>query len=164
MKGNILNKTKFAVLALISCAIGFHYWELRRDLFISRFKNEIHESEHRILRDELNEIRSKKTYEQGVLDTAIRLNLNSEFADGVFQTVSAFKENNYITAYHNAVEHTSAMTVFQNEQKRKDMILSRKMGYEDGFKDGYHKSLADINQPESHPDYTPPKNTNQTSK
>lgn len=162
-----MTKTKFGLIAAITCAIGYHYYELKQELFVSKWKNEIHQAEHRILRDELDELRSKKTYEQGVLDTAIRLNLNTEFADGVFQTVSAFKEQSYITGYHNAVEHTSAMSSFQHEQKKKELQLTRQLGYEDGFKDGrvdgYHQGAKDIATGTSHPDYTPSKNVNQKS-
>lgn len=163
MKGNILNKTKFAVLALISCAIGFHYWELRRDLFISKFKNEIHESEHRILRDELNELRSKKTYEQGVLDTAISMNTSGGFADGVHHVLGAFKDNSYIVGYHSATENHSSMTSLMLQQKKKEIELARQLGYEDGREDGYHQGIKDVETANSHPDYTVPKNVNQKS-
>lgn len=127
-----MTKTKYALVALITCAAGFHYWELRQNLFVANWKNSIHESEHRILRDELSEVRAKPTFEMGIVYSTLRSQADAGFQDGM---VTAFKsmdpQFDYVRLYHMVCESLSANQAVADKMNKQKEI------------DAYHQGTID---------------------
>lgn len=149
---------KFGIGILISgvlVGLGFHYWELRWQLQTANFRNEIYVSEARILRDEMNELRSKKSYEQGCLDTALRSGMDSGFNDGLHHAMTAMKENDYVKGFHSATENHWAMVYYQTKALEKKMEEAKKLSYSEGRKDGYDTAKEESVAEQSHPDFSP---------
>jgi len=163
---------KFGIGLLVSgvlASFGFHYWQIRWELQTSNFKNDIFESEHRILRDEINELQTKPTYSQGCLDTVIRMKLDSGFEDGLLHAFNMVKhDSGDIAGYHRATEHHWAGVHYQQQQLKQKERDAKKEGYIMGRKDGYDEASKDLAVTESHPDFSPrgvqkelePKSTN----
>ena len=150
---------KFGIGLLISgvlTGLGFHYWELRWQLQTSNFKNDLYESEHRILRDEINELRAKKTYEHGCLDTVIRMKLDNGFEDGLLRAFTLIEtENSDVASYHRATEHHWAMVYYQQKIAEQKLKEEKEKSYTLGRQDGYETAISDVKKQDSHPDYTP---------
>lgn len=151
---------KFGIGILISgvlVGLGFHYWELRWQLQTSQFRNDIWNSENRIMRDEINSLGRRRTYEQGVLDTIIRQKLDSGFEDGLLHAYSAMPKeaDDVIDAYHRATEHHWAGMYYQTKILEKKMEDAKKLSYSEGRKNGYDTAKEESLAEQSHPDYNP---------
>lgn len=143
------------VTAGVFSALGFHYWALRWNLQTTQFKVDLFEAEHRILRDELAELRGKKTYEQGVFDTIIRSKLDTSFQDGLFTAFSVLPKENQdvVSAYHRAIEHTWANVYYNEQMNKKKLETEKENSYISGRKDGYDDAVSDIATMKSHDDF-----------
>lgn len=151
---------KFGIGILISgvlAGLGFHYWEIRWQLQVANFRNEIWISENRIMRDEMNELRSKKTYQEGCIDTALRMKIDNGFYDGVSHVLSVLPENDYIKGYHSCSQDGWSMVYFQNLVAEKKLERAKEEAFSQGRKDGYESAIADTKQQESHPDFSNPR-------
>lgn len=143
------------LISVVLAGMGFHYWELRWQLQVANFRNDLWGSENRIMRDEMNELRSKKSYEQGCLDTALRSGMDSGFNDGLHHALSTMKENDYVKGFHSATENHWAMNYFQSKIAEKKLQEEKEKSFSEGRKDGYESAIADTKAQESHDDFTP---------
>lgn len=69
--------------------------------------SELYRAESRILRDELNEIKYKPTYENGYSDAIIKMGVPtnpSAYTDGFMAAAKIYQNANYADGYHNAIK------------------------------------------------------------
>lgn len=147
----------FACLTVVLAAFGFHYYQLRWELQTSQFKNDLFESEHRILRDEINELARRPTYSQGVQDTIIRTTMDSSFQDGLrhaYENLPA-DATEVVESYHRATSHGWANVYYQQQLAEKKLKEETAKAFTAGRKDGYDAATADSKFAASHPDYFP---------
>lgn len=143
-------------VTVVLAAFGFHYWQLRWELQTSNFKNDLFESEHRILRDEINELSRRPTYKEGVSDTVIRMNMDSSFQDGLrhaYENLPADPQE-VVESYHRATSHGWANVYYQQQLAEKKLKEETAKAFTAGRKDGYEAAASDAKFAASHPDFT----------
>lgn len=147
------------LVSVVLAGCGFHYWELRWQLQVANFRNELWVSENRIMRDEMNELRSKPSYKQGVMDTVIRTKLDASFDDGLRHAYEALpsEANDTVEAYHRAISDTWCSVYYQQQLAEQKIKAEKAKSFSEGRKDGYESALADRKEESSHPDYSVPK-------
>lgn len=119
-------------ISVIVTASGFHYWQLRWELQTAKFRNDIYESEHRILRDEIAELRAKPGYKNGVIDTLISQNFKLGFNDGMmFALQNSDPSIDYVSIYHKVMESISTNLAVQEKMNKEKLI------------EAYHKGTTD---------------------
>lgn len=147
-------------MVVLLSACGFHYWELRWQLQTANFRNDLFTSETRILRDEMNELRSRPTYKDGVFDTIIRTKMEAGFDDGLrhaYENLPVEAADN-VSTYHRAISHSWGSVYYQQQLAEKKLKEEKEKAFSAGRKDGYDSAVADIKQGESHPDFEVPRN------
>lgn len=149
---------KFGIGLLVTgalVALGFHYWELRWKIQVANFRNEIYESEHRILRDEIDELARRRTYEQGCMDTMIKAELSSGFSDGLKHALAAIPKEGYIDGYHSATSDGWAGAYYQQLTSKKAIEDAKKSAFISGRQSGYEDATKDAADMKSHDDFSP---------
>ena len=69
--------------------------------------SELYRAESRILRDELNEMKYKPTYENGYSDAIIKMGVPTNptsYTDGFMAAAKIYQNANYADGYHNAIK------------------------------------------------------------
>lgn len=93
--------------------------------------SELYRAESRILRDELNEMKYKPTYENGYSDAIIKMGVPTNptsYTDGFMAAAKIYQNANYADGYHNAIKQfgyaniPNANTSLPNDDVRNSKI------------------------------------------
>ena len=137
-------------LSAISISGSLYYAHVcRESVFVANFQKDLADKENRIFRDEVNELRSRKTYQEGVVHTFLQQKFSNGFQDGMeFAYQNADPSIDYVKIYHAAVASLSANVEASQKAHKAEVHAA----YENGIKDGLAGASAKI--PESHDDFS----------
>jgi len=96
------------ISALCVGSMTWHAWSVQKENQRLSLVNYIYVAEHRILKDEISELASKPTYDQGYKDALIRIGgpqVPGAYQDGWDDAQKLCgAENNYADGYHAAIQ------------------------------------------------------------
>ena len=104
------------VIGCVVCTFGLlGYWLVNENGRL-RFMNAVQVNEVRLLQQELDSLRSKRTYEDGVTDTLIRMgqpNFEGNYTEGFNHARRIYEGASYAEGYHNCLTQLGVKAVQQ---------------------------------------------------